>query len=429
VSLAVQHLELKATVRTENLRAYGNDAENIKTRPPSPVAGTLSSASFGFLSTRPASAQVEELGAAFSAAQAIGSFIHRPDGLGAVMRGMNQKLDLIVAEIARIELALADIQLAIAKLRDAIPEMVSNSLTELVVDELRSSGNRWFDQKIKSSDDVERLNETRKNLVLHIISRLEDKVYDLATNDRGSIPHAALVAPWALAVHLNILSLFQPEAIPVALRRHLAWYDNILNPEKPGSVAYLRGKRIDDRNTLLGNISKTMLAKGSDFDREKLTSTNIGLAFVCVKESRLGRLDIEKIGVTVVAVWKIVRLFSSDFPQIALRSNVGLQVPQWVQPDIKVPLMPRCSYEVPWSAPGGRPATAGELQNYGETLGVIGNFKAETKQFLEKDAKGSSGLLVQFNDLSRRIDFLEKVISLIEDTRAEARALQIEVGQ
>jgi hypothetical protein len=69
------------------------------------------------------------------------------------------------------------------------------------------------------------------------------------------------------------------------------------------------------------------------------------------------------------------------------------------------------------------------IQAEAEKYSLLPPFKSEVQRFLQGESKGSPGVLGKVNDRNRRINFLEKIISLIEDTRAEALALRVELGQ
>lgn len=358
--------------------------------------------------------------------QVLNTFVHRSSGLESTMRGINQKLDLIVGEIARVERALADIEIAVANLQKRMPELVSNELTSLLIDELRGSGHQWFDQGVKSIQDLGRLSQTKQNLIALIVDRLEDRIYKLATNDRGAIPRAALTAPWALAVHLNVLSLFKPDVMSAALKQHLGWHERILSTTIPGSVAYELKKLTTERDRFLDVIDGGLLGKESGFDRSSWRSTKFGLVNSCVK-TWSANPDGRDIIANLVGVWKIEPYFSSGFPQIALQWSLDLKLPGWAHPDIEVPLMPLCG-----AMPRAQLSSMGLVpidvqRKEAARWGLIPQFQKEVAEFIGDDKE--RGLLQKINDLNGRIDFLEKLKDLIVDTRTETQSYLAELGQ
>jgi hypothetical protein len=389
-----------------------------------------------FLFTRPAKAVPVMV--AIAALQVISTFVQRPSGLAAMMRAIDEKLELILQQINQIELALADIAKAIADLGEKIPEMIENAFTEDKVVQLGGATKKWFDEKIENADDLRRLDPNRRIIVGDVASSIDKLVYILATNDQGAIPRAAIVTPFALGVHLNVVSLYEPSQIGNALTRHLGWYDSILSSRIKGSVEWWRTALNAERDKLLENIYKSHLAKLSGFNRHQWASSHAGIVVGCVREyeprQQVGNArtkgDIggtgfhtepERYGASAAMTyaWRFVALTSSGYPEVGLQRSFAPEPPPWAS-DL---LLPVCA-----TIKVGFYNSEAALREATRQHPAVAEIEAEMHRFLEGD-NGQLGLLPQLNSLNGRIAFLDSVVEIVNNTRAQALRMKAEFPQ
>lgn len=342
--------------------------------------------------------------AALGALSVISSFVQRPSGLAAMMSAINEKLDVIVEQAAQIELALADIALAIADLKEKLPEMLENAFTADKVGRLRSAMHNWFDEQIDSRAAVDALDPTRRGMVTITLSTIDSIVYDLAISKEGAVPRAAIAAPLALGVHMNILSLAEPNKIGAALARHIKWHECILSPDVKNSVAYQLSDLKAKRELVLDKIAKSRLATESGFDRKKWTSDGTGE--VCAGSVGPWSTSSPDMPVGIVFyAWRFVQLTSSGYPIIALQKSFSSRTPPWDSNKASLVCMSR---------PGAV-----------ESHPVIVAINQEMEPLLGSPTS-PEGLLPQLNNLSGRIAFLEQIVGIVEATRREALRMKEE---
>jgi hypothetical protein len=365
-----------------------------------------------------------------AALQVISTFVQRPSGLAAMMSALNAKLDLVLEQLNQIETALSVIAKAIADLEEKLPEMLSNAFTEDKVRRVRAAAQDWFDEKIATREDLQKLDETRRGVVTNIISRIDDIAYDLATNQEGAIPRAAIASPLILGVHMNVLSLAEPSKVGAALKRHLTWHENILSPSVKDSVAYQLADLSAQRDRVLDEISKSSLAKDSGFDRKQWKSAGAGIVTGCAREHQDAvppshawdgrRMDYpgspEENGktATVDYVWRLVELTSSGYPVVGIQKSLAAKAPDWAGKVVAPACTPR---NVGFGA---------NLEAEAKRHTAITSVDAKMELFLGNPKKGISGLLPQLNSLNGRIAFLEQVIEIVGATRREALRMKME---
>ncbi|MCD9817641.1 hypothetical protein [Bradyrhizobium japonicum] len=328
----------------------------------------------------------------------ISTFVQRPSGLAAMMSAINEKLDVVLEQAAQIERALTDIALAIADLKEKLPELLENAFTVDKIGRLRSAAHNWFDEKIDSREALDALDATRRGMVTITLSSIDSIIYDLAINNAGAIPRAAIAAPLALGVHMNILSLAEPNKIGAALARHIKWHDNILSPDVKNSVAFQLADLRAKRELVLDQIAKSRLATESRFDRKKWISDGVGE--VCAGSTFPWGVGDPTIQVGIVFyAWRFVKLTSSGYPLIALEKSYSGRTPPWD------------------SNPGSVVCTTrpGAVETHPAVVGI----NREMEPILGTPTN-PEGLLPQLNNLSGRIAFLEQVLDIVQDTRREA---------
>lgn len=343
--------------------------------------------------------------AALAGLSVISTFVQRPSGLAAMMSALNEKLDVVVGQAAQIEVALADIASAIADLKEKLPEMLENAFTADKVGRLRSAMHNWFDEQIDSRAAMDALDRTRGLMVMHTLSTVDAIIYDLAINDEGTIPRAAIAAPLALGVHMNILSLAEPSKIALALGRHIKWHEKILSPNVKNSVAYQLADLRAKREVVLDKIAKSRLATESRFDRKKWVSDGVGEA--CAGSVGPWSTSGPDMPVSIVFyAWRFVELTSSGFRMIALEKSYAARTPSW--DTNKAPMV--CQ-----SRPGAAESHPDIVAVNQEMAPLLGS------------PTSPEGLIPQLNNLSGRIAFLEQVAEIVEGTRREALRMKEEV--
>ena len=269
------------------------------------------------------------MAAASVAIQVIQAFTQRPNGLAAMMQAINAKLDLILEQLANVEVALAKIADAIAELKAEIPEFVAEQLAKHDLAQLRGQFATWALFKIETRQAFLRMKEGDKTALKGAVINISNTVNTIFLNDHPTSAPIAAMAPIMLGSHINILSIVFPEQLADALRAHIQWHDRILSRDVEGSVAWWLEKLKADREAILQNIAATDYGKISGFTPDSFheVKDSFGQMTDCkiiYMRYGSGAPRGEWYGPTAKAilVWQFSYLNSNGFPIVGIRTNL-----------------------------------------------------------------------------------------------------------
>ena len=213
--------------------------------------------------------------------QVISSFMSRPDALGPYLQAIDQKLDLVVDQLRRVQLALADIAEGIAVLGAEIPEFLIDEDERRRVQDLDGLAGTWLRHKLRDLKDFEALPPQARQLLDNQVAQIEPLIDSVSGSAYGARPQPAVATPLALAIHMNVTAVLRLGPLKAALEPHFAWYEKILDPNLERSLAWWLKTYTKARETLISRISSLQLAKDSGFDASILSSSHPGMAWMC----------------------------------------------------------------------------------------------------------------------------------------------------
>jgi hypothetical protein len=368
---------------------------------------------------------------ALTAVSIISSFIQRPNGLGAMMKALNMKMDLVLSEMGEVLGALANITEAIGKLEKDLPIFLKNAFTDEHVDELYNEADRWLREGIISHDAFAKLEKT-DSIKFHMLTtraeNLEDHAARLTNDPRATTPYAAIATPLALGVHLRITQITDASMVGLILDKHIKWHDRILSTNDVDfSVGGQLAKAKIDKNDLLDEMSNSPLAEKSHFVKNEMKSTGLGVEHGCAAYGQ----NVYSCGDGVPGyfnvapftyVWQFVKLEAGN------ASIVGVELDSFEEenfvPRSRDEILARCSGYYP-AKMCGKDGTEVWGRDHAMMQPNILAVKKEMEKFVGTPMQ--EGFLPRLNRLNRQIVFLEAVVKIVEDTRRQAVAMRKEL--
>ncbi|MGU3559796.1 hypothetical protein [Methylobacterium radiotolerans] len=229
----------------------------------------LSSAAFAtILLPGPARANPAVL-AAISAASAVAGMIaanNRRDG-SAMIVAMNEKLDVIIGQVASLQRSVAMVLDRLAALPDRIDSLLQENEARNARLAIKAALIRYVDQIQSAHRSYSTLVEFRADaLAMQDLQAVLNSLYgamgDLKARDAFD-PCTALLLPSAIALEHSLLTLRgdQRHVIAARMEQNLAWFDNVANPALPSSAAAYRQAAADRLNALYGTVLETPLGR------------------------------------------------------------------------------------------------------------------------------------------------------------------------
>jgi hypothetical protein len=406
--------------------------------------------------------------------QAISSFMSRPDALGPYLQAIDQKLDLVVDQLRRVQLALAAIAEGIAALGAEIPEFLVDEDERRRVQDLDGLAGTWLRHKLRDLKDFEALPPQVRQLLYSQVAQIEPLIYSLSSSSYGARPQPAVATPLALAIHMNVTAVLNLGPLKPALEPHFAWYEKILDPNLARSLAWWRKTYADGRETLISRISSLQLARDSGFDASSLSSSHPGMAWMCHNqvgspiggwpagaESSDGRpvlsleyrplfprsrlvwpdnLNPEKMAKTALPlyrqfqeffIWRFRSLAPDGYPILGLDSSQTQFHDRVTRPanlkfSFNSQIMPTrfVNNVTPPTACHVTPEIGSKSPTTSTEFGAL---LAEKNLLLERDGD-RPGLIPQLNDLDAKIWMANSINDIVLSTRQAANRLKEEVG-
>ncbi len=202
---------------------------------------------------RPADAQVlEALTVLAIAANVIQSVSSAPDdALGASLRALHDKLDLIIGEFSKVEKALGELSAALARLPGQFMEIVQTERIKGNVATIQAALHQWREVLGDvGSKRGEELTDTQRHDLNHIRTRAWDARSMLSSNPEGESAIAASIALASLALEINtevIISGRREGHLKGLLKSYVDWVGRIEDASRPSSAAAAEVTIISER--------------------------------------------------------------------------------------------------------------------------------------------------------------------------------------
>ncbi|MGU3559795.1 hypothetical protein [Methylobacterium radiotolerans] len=209
--------------------------------------------------------------AAISAASAVAGMIaanNKRDG-SAMIVAMNEKLDVIIGQIASLQEAVSMVLSRLAALPERIDSLLQENEARNARLAIRAALNRYVDQIQSARRSYSSLVGFRADeLVMWDLQAVLNSLYgamgDLKAQNAFD-PYTALLLPSAIALEYSLLTLRgdQRHVIAARMEQNLTWFDNVANPAIAKSTAAYRQAAVERLNDLNGRALGTPL--GSAF--------------------------------------------------------------------------------------------------------------------------------------------------------------------
>lgn len=220
-----------------------------------------------------------------------------PDGTGALLSAINGKLDIVIAQLASIQLALANMAVQIQKMKEDVLEAIGQQYAVELFTNTRAALKGLTDVQRAAGHERVKLdkNSLRSDHKLMVDFRNAYQEFDQCRRRLMEYPQgngvisAALLDPCVLADASAFAAGFIDEALfSIRLEHHLAWIERIVNPEIEFSAASVRRKAAQKEEDLRKAIAAA--AKGGD-PASEVANRMLGVrsASICV----IHRMDVE----------------------------------------------------------------------------------------------------------------------------------------
>lgn len=209
-----------------------------------------------------------------AAANLISGFMRGDGGMGAMLGAVNQKLDIVIGQLAQVQLALADISTALAQLPDEIDELIKQQYVIEKIASMRGAMGEYLEfqrslatQRTAAGARPPSLAPAERQRLLELYQRFNAARRELMDSQHGNRPDAALFAPAALIFDLGInLALETPNKIFVELvRGYRAWFLRVENPSLAESTSQYLAQSIAHHHSLQNSLSSTSLGRALGF--------------------------------------------------------------------------------------------------------------------------------------------------------------------
>ena len=189
-----------------------------------------------------------------AAANLISGFMRGDGGMGALLGAINQKLDIVIGQLAKVQLALADISEALTLLPDEIEELLKQQYVIEKISTMRGAIGEYLElqaslvgQRSPSGARPQTLRTLDSQWLTEIYKRFNGARRELMASPHGCRPDAALFAPAAFIFDLSInLTIETPNPVLVELvRGYRDWYVRIEDAVVSGSTRQHLDSTID----------------------------------------------------------------------------------------------------------------------------------------------------------------------------------------
>lgn len=204
--------------------------------------------------------------AALAVASVVAGMIaahNRRDSGGTVLSAMNQKLDVLINQVASVQQSVAVVLDQLAALPERIDELLRENETRKGRIAIKSALGRYTDQIRSIRSGYPTLEAYRQDSramadLQAVLNAFYDAWGTLKAQDAYD-PYTALLVPSAIALEHSMLLLRgdQPHAIVARMERNLEWFDKVADAAVPTSAAAYRAGAATRLQALVEKASAT----------------------------------------------------------------------------------------------------------------------------------------------------------------------------
>ncbi len=197
----------------------------------------------------------------------IGAFTSSDGGMSAMLSAINQKIDIVVGEVNKIQIALNDLNIEIKKLPEQFKTIILSQYNTELIDKLVATAQSYSEIRNAAANDPNIMQDVNiRDRVKFLSEETQLTRQQLSGSSGGKTPETVFIIPMTMFLEIATLSHleFPVSFISEVIKSYRTWLNDCVS-EKLDAIPARRLSAIQSHDMLVNDISSKQLGHLFEF--------------------------------------------------------------------------------------------------------------------------------------------------------------------